>query len=111
MSWLKQLMHRLFIKTFESIFRPEEFENYKIAEEATITFCMRELRAILNFAESMNISVSANFEGPGKYALNIQYAMENGVFESESLNSKYILILNIVFDRPVVFVIKKLRYI
>lgn len=64
-------MLTLFIKTLLSIFRPEEFENYKIAEETTITFCMRELRAILNFAESMNISVSANFEGPGKYAMHI----------------------------------------
>lgn len=46
--------------------RPDEFENYKITENTTITFCMRELRAILHFAESLNISVSANFETGGK---------------------------------------------
>lgn len=28
---------------------------------------MRELRAILNFAESMNTSISANFDLAGKY--------------------------------------------
>lgn len=48
-------------------FRPEEFETYKIGENTTITFCMRELRAILNFAESMNINISANFDTAGKY--------------------------------------------
>lgn len=47
--------------------RPEEFEKYKIGENTTITFCMRELRAILNFAESMNINISANFDTAGKY--------------------------------------------
>lgn len=46
--------------------RPDEFENYKIAEDTTITFCMRELRAILNFAESMNTSMSANFNKAGE---------------------------------------------
>lgn len=46
--------------------RPEEFESYKIDEETIITFCMRELRAILSFAESMNISMSANFDTAGK---------------------------------------------
>lgn len=68
-------MQRIFANPILSIFRPEEFENYKIAEAATITFCMRELRAILNFAESMNISVSANFDGPGKYAMIIQHIL------------------------------------
>lgn len=46
--------------------RPEEFENYKIAEDTTIIFCMRELRAILGFAESMNASIAANFDTAGE---------------------------------------------
>lgn len=49
------------------IFRPEEFEQYRIGENTVITFCMRELRAILSFAESMNISMTANFDTAGKY--------------------------------------------
>ncbi|XP_055306605.1 cell cycle checkpoint control protein RAD9A [Sitodiplosis mosellana] len=45
--------------------KSDEFDSFKIGENTTITFCMRELRAILNFAESMNTSISANFDTAG----------------------------------------------
>lgn len=60
-------VHHLYDFRFAFTFRPDEFEQYKIGEDTTITFCMRELRAILNFAESMNISITANFDTAGKY--------------------------------------------
>lgn len=48
------------------ISRSDEFESFKIGKSTVITFCMRELRAILNFAESMNTSISANFDTAGR---------------------------------------------
>lgn len=69
MNWLNK--HKALFSScdfcFVSTLRPDEFEEYKIGETTTITFCMRELRAILNFAESMNINISANFDTAGKY--------------------------------------------
>lgn len=68
--WYEYLFVYLFFLSFIFFFfisRPEEFECYKIGECTTITFCMRELRAILGFAESMNASITANFDTAGRY--------------------------------------------
>lgn len=74
--WSKFILFETFVYIFEwvtkfsthelNILRPEEFESYKIGESTTITFCMRELRAILNFAESMNVNITANFDIAGR---------------------------------------------
>lgn len=68
---------------------------------------MRELRAILNFAESMNISVSANFEGPGKYDMNdIRHTHTPTTFNRNMYtNSEY------CFRQARGFRYKKFRYI
>lgn len=56
----------IFLHIFFFFKRPKEFEGSTIGESTTITFYMRELRAILNFAEKMNASNSANFDTTGK---------------------------------------------
>ncbi|OAD53772.1 Cell cycle checkpoint control protein RAD9A [Eufriesea mexicana] len=43
-----------------------EFDRYDIGSETSITFCMKEFKSILNFAEIINIPVSIYFEGAGR---------------------------------------------
>uniref|UniRef100_A0A0K8WHQ6 Cell cycle checkpoint control protein RAD9B n=1 Tax=Bactrocera latifrons TaxID=174628 RepID=A0A0K8WHQ6_BACLA len=43
----------------------DEFEKYKIEKETCITFCLKELRAFLMFAEALNESLCLQFDGAG----------------------------------------------
>ncbi|XP_055384283.1 cell cycle checkpoint control protein RAD9A [Condylostylus longicornis] len=43
----------------------EEFDVYSIKKECSITYCLREFRALLHFAESLNIDISVFFEEAG----------------------------------------------
>lgn len=43
-----------------------EFEQYNIGSSANVTFCLKELRAILSFAEIVNLPISVNFEDAGR---------------------------------------------
>ncbi|XP_059486504.1 cell cycle checkpoint control protein RAD9A [Neocloeon triangulifer] len=43
-----------------------EFDALQIGVETTITFNLRELRALLSFAEACNITVSGHFDTPGR---------------------------------------------
>ncbi|KAK9502277.1 hypothetical protein O3M35_011076 [Rhynocoris fuscipes] len=49
----------------ELCFHPSEFENYTVNNPACITFCFKELRAVLAFAEPSNLSVGMSFSSPG----------------------------------------------
>ena len=48
--------------------QPAEFDEYKIEEEdsGAITFCLKELRALVAFAEAFTLPVTATFDGGGK---------------------------------------------
>ncbi|XP_036218294.2 cell cycle checkpoint control protein RAD9A isoform X2 [Bactrocera oleae] len=43
----------------------DEFETYKIEKETSITFCLKELRAFLMFAEALNESLCLHFDEAG----------------------------------------------
>uniref|UniRef100_A0A0B6ZL02 Cell cycle checkpoint control protein RAD9A n=1 Tax=Arion vulgaris TaxID=1028688 RepID=A0A0B6ZL02_9EUPU len=45
---------------------PEEFEQYQAGVDADITFCLKELRAILAFADIAGLPVTLHFESAGR---------------------------------------------
>ncbi|XP_071497453.1 cell cycle checkpoint control protein RAD9B-like [Diadema antillarum] len=45
---------------------PEEFEEYSIGVDTSITFCLKELRAILSFSDSAGLPITLYFETTGK---------------------------------------------
>jgi cell cycle checkpoint control protein RAD9A len=49
----------------EVCFEPSEFEWYKVDSPTIITFCLKELRAAVMFAEPANLPISMAFNAPG----------------------------------------------
>ena len=45
--------------------QPGEFESYEITEDASITFCLKEFRSLLLFAEYLNLPITAHFSQGG----------------------------------------------
>lgn len=43
-----------------------EFEQYQIGADTSITFCVKEFKAVLNFAEAVSLPVGIHFETAGK---------------------------------------------
>ena len=58
----------------EMTLAPEEFDNFQIGIDTEVTFCLKELRAILAFTEYVNQPLSLHFEHPGK---PIIFALDN----------------------------------
>uniref|UniRef100_T1J6J5 Cell cycle checkpoint control protein n=1 Tax=Strigamia maritima TaxID=126957 RepID=T1J6J5_STRMM len=50
----------------EMILEPEEFSTYNINQAAEVTFCLKELRAVLSFTDPTNYDLSIFFENAGK---------------------------------------------
>ncbi|KAH8373473.1 hypothetical protein KR009_010547, partial [Drosophila setifemur] len=46
--------------------RPNEFDQYQVTKETIITFCIKEFRAFLLFAECLNASLSLEFDDAGR---------------------------------------------
>jgi hypothetical protein len=43
-----------------------EFDHYIIGVDTSVTFSLREFRALLSFAEAVNLPVTASFETGGR---------------------------------------------
>ncbi|KAH8267910.1 hypothetical protein KR026_010800, partial [Drosophila bipectinata] len=46
--------------------KPSEFDQYQVTNETIITFCIKELRAFLLFAECLNASLTLEFDDAGR---------------------------------------------
>ena len=44
---------------------PKEFESYLIGVPASVTYCLKELRSIIGFADSFGLPLSASFDVGG----------------------------------------------
>ncbi|XP_076380796.1 cell cycle checkpoint control protein Rad9 [Megalopta genalis] len=55
-----------------------EFDRYDINTDTSITFCMKEFKAILNFAETVLIPISIYFEQAGKPVI---FGIKNASFD------------------------------
>lgn len=51
--------------------KPLEFDSYTIGQDTTITFTLKEFRALLAFAEALNLPLQLHFETTGKPAVFI----------------------------------------
>ncbi|XP_015514867.1 cell cycle checkpoint control protein RAD9A [Neodiprion lecontei] len=56
-----------------------EFEEHKIGKDTAITFCVKEFKALLSFAEAVSLPVSIHFEAAGKPVI---FIMKSLTFES-----------------------------
>lgn len=56
--------------------KPAEFDSYTIGEETTITFTLKEFKALLTFAEALNLPLQLHFETTGRPAV---FIVHNGI--------------------------------
>jgi len=47
-----------------------EFDRYTFGNETSITFCLKEVKALLVFSESVGIPITASFGTAGRYTSN-----------------------------------------
>ncbi|XP_008531952.1 cell cycle checkpoint control protein RAD9A isoform X3 [Equus przewalskii] len=68
----------------------EDFQQLQAQEGVAITFCLKELRGLLSFAESANLSLSIHFDAPGRPAIfAIEDSLLNGHFVLATLSEPY----------------------
>lgn len=90
--------HELIIPyAFCSIHRRGEFDHYQITADTSITFCLRELRALLSFFEILTINMSVQFDTPGEYVHRTLYYQYRIQFYRNLLS---------IPRRPIVFILE-----
>ncbi|XP_078394186.1 cell cycle checkpoint control protein RAD9A-like isoform X2 [Cetorhinus maximus] len=57
---------------------PQEFDEFCVQEESEITFCLKELRGLLGFAEASALPLTVHFKGPGSPAI---FSLQETVLE------------------------------
>ncbi|KAM4845105.1 cell cycle checkpoint control protein RAD9A [Thomomys bottae] len=56
----------------------EDFQQLQAPEGTAITFCLKEFRGLLSFAESANLPLSIHFDAPGRPAI---FAIEDSLLD------------------------------
>ena len=46
--------------------QPGEFEDFNISIDCNLTFCLKELRSLISFADALNLPVKATFNEGGE---------------------------------------------
>ncbi|XP_008570307.1 PREDICTED: cell cycle checkpoint control protein RAD9A isoform X2 [Galeopterus variegatus] len=65
----------------------EDFQQMQAQEGVAITFCLKEFRGLLSFAESANLSLSIHFDAPGRPAIfTIKDSLLDGHFVLATLS-------------------------
>ncbi|KAJ1168826.1 hypothetical protein NDU88_000739 [Pleurodeles waltl] len=62
----------------EMTLHAEEFLHFQVQTEPEITFCLKEFRGLLSFAESSNLPVNIHFDSAGRPAV---FSLEDSVLE------------------------------
>ncbi|XP_018587203.2 cell cycle checkpoint control protein RAD9B isoform X1 [Scleropages formosus] len=65
-NYCEDKMDQMKAMSTELSLQPEEFDCFQVAVSSDITFCLKELRGVLSFAESHGLPVSMHFGCPGK---------------------------------------------
>ncbi|XP_068922587.1 cell cycle checkpoint control protein RAD9A isoform X2 [Petaurus breviceps papuanus] len=65
----------------------DEFQQLQAQEGASITFCLKEFRGLLSFAESANLPLNIHFDAPGRPAIfTIEDSLLDGHFVLATLS-------------------------
>ncbi|XP_067881843.1 cell cycle checkpoint control protein RAD9A-like, partial [Heterodontus francisci] len=74
----------------EMVLTPAEFDEFCVKEESEITFCLKELRGLLGFAEASGLPLTVHFEGPGSPAIfSLQDAVLDVTFVLATLSDSH----------------------
>lgn len=65
--------------TTEMSIGEEDFQQLKAPEGVAITFCLKEFRGLLSFAESANLPLTVHFDVPGRPAI---FTIEDSLLDS-----------------------------
>uniref|UniRef100_A0A665TA91 Cell cycle checkpoint control protein n=1 Tax=Echeneis naucrates TaxID=173247 RepID=A0A665TA91_ECHNA len=61
----------------------DEFDHYAVQAHNSITFCLKELRGLLVFAEATGLPISMYFDDPGRYAYPYTVVISDSVLEGD----------------------------
>uniref|UniRef100_A0A8D0GZC0 Cell cycle checkpoint control protein n=1 Tax=Sphenodon punctatus TaxID=8508 RepID=A0A8D0GZC0_SPHPU len=56
----------------------DEFQAFHVQQETRVTFCLKEFRGLLSFAESTSLPLSIHFDAPGRPAV---FALEDSLLQ------------------------------